>query len=593
MRSGRFGRRLALLVGAVISATLAATGLSLTGALRARLIDDLSRGLEIQARLAALRAASETGGFPLKAGASQAEARALAAACGCRATLIATDGRLAGDSELDDAALARAENHATRPEVAAAFSGAQTVAERHSVTVGRDMLYAAAAITREDRLLGAARLSVPLTAVEAQVGRVRALVLWTTLIALFAALLASAALARGVARPVAEMAGAARRLAAGDYETRVRNLGGDELGVLGQTLNDLARRVQETVGELSRDKAQLTAVLDQMAEAVVAVDAAGHVLVVNPALSRLLGVDAASARGRRYVETLRHNGIAQLLAAVLREGKPAAQEIRLFSPEELVFDAHAAPLTRDGRPAGALLVLHDITRLRRLEQMRRDFVANVSHELRTPLASIRGFAETLSAGAVDDKEHRLDFLKTIEEHAGRLTKLVDDLLDLSAIESGHRAPRLAPTDLGEALAAAARAFAPVAEERGVRIETPPADALPRVSADPDQLRQILANLLDNAIKYTETGGGVELSAERWKSGVRVTVRDTGVGIPEADLPRVFERFYRVDKARAREAGGTGLGLSIVKHLVEAHGGEVSVESRQPGGTSFRFTLRAA
>jgi two-component system phosphate regulon sensor histidine kinase PhoR len=418
-------------------------------------------------------------------------------------------------------------------------------------------------------------------------------VLWTTLAALLAAWLAAAALARGVARPVAEMAETAGRLAAGDYGARVRGLGGDELGVLGATLNELASRVQETVGELSRDKAQLAAVLDQMEEAVVAVDAGGVVLVVNPALSRLLGVDAANARGRRYVETVRHNGIAQLLGSVLREGRPAALEIRIFSPEELVFDAHAAPLTQDGRVGGALLVLHDITRLRRLEQMRRDFVANVSHELRTPLASIRGFAETLSAGAVDDKENRLDFLKTIEEHAGRLTKLVDDLLDLSAIESGHRAPRLAPTDLAAALAESARAFAPVAEERGVLLEAPPADGLPRVSADPDQLRQILANLLDNALKYTETGGRVSVSAEPWKGGARVTVRDTGVGIPEADLPRVFERFYRVDKARAREAGGTGLGLSIVKHLVEAHGGVVSVESRQPGGTAFRFTLPAA
>ncbi|HXT01814.1 MAG TPA: ATP-binding protein, partial [Elusimicrobiota bacterium] len=555
--------------------------------------DDLSRGLEVQARLAGLRAAAESGGFPLRAGGSQPEARALAAACGCRATLIATDGRLAGDSELDDGALARAENHATRPEVAAAFSGSQTVAERHSVTVGRDMLYAAAPIKREGRLLGAARLSVSLKDVEAQVGRVRSLVLWTTLAALLIALSAAAALARGVARPVDEMADAARRLAAGDYGVRVRGLGDDELGVLGRTLNDLAGRVQETFGELSRDRAQLAAVLDQMEEAVVAVDETGAVLVVNPALSRLLGVGAETARGRRYVETLRHNGIARLLGAVLSDGRPAALEIRLFAPEELVFDAHAAPLLREGRVGGALLVLHDITRIRRLEQMRRDFVANVSHELRTPLSSIRGFAETLSAGAIDDKEHRLDFLKTIEEHAGRLTKLVDDLLDLSAIESGHRAPRLAPTDLAAALSAAARAFAPVAEERGVRVAIATADALPRVLADPDQLGQILANLLDNAIKYTERGGRVDLSAERWMDGVRVTVRDTGVGIPEADLPRVFERFYRVDKARAREAGGTGLGLSIVKHLVEAHGGEVSVESRQPGGASFRFTLRAS
>jgi two-component system phosphate regulon sensor histidine kinase PhoR len=575
----------------VVSAALAATGFALTGELRARLVEDLSRNLAVQAGLAALRAASAAD-LPLKAGSAQAEARALAAACGCRATLIAPDGRLAGDSELDDAALARAENHATRPEVSGAFSGVPGLATRHSATVGRDMLYVAAPVLRAGRVMGAARLSVPLTEVDAQVGRVRAIVLWTTAVALLAALAASAALARGVARPIAEMAEAARRIASGDYAVRVRGAGDDELGFLGATLDDLAARVQDTVGELSRDKAQLAAVLDQMTEAVVAVDAAGAVLVVNPALSRLLGVDPAAALGRRYIETLRHNGIVQLIGAVLRDGQPVAQEIRLFAPEELVFDAHAAPLVQDGRLGGALLVLHDISRLRRLEQMRRDFVANVSHELRTPLASIKGFAETLRAGAVDDRENRLDFLRTIEEHADRLTKLVDDLLDLSAIESGHRAPRLVPTDLPALLAASARAFGPVAEERGVRLEVPPAGPLPSVKADPDQLRQILANLLDNALKYTESGGRVTVSAEPWKGGARVTVLDTGLGIPEADLPRVFERFYRVDKARAREAGGTGLGLSIVKHLVEAQGGEVSVESRQPGGSCFRFTLLA-
>ncbi|NNN06262.1 MAG: HAMP domain-containing protein, partial [Elusimicrobia bacterium] len=517
---GRFARRLALAVAAVIAVALGATGATLTRELRERLVEDLSRGLQTQARLAALRA--QAAGVPLAAGSAQDEARELAAACACRATLIAPDGRLAGDSELDDAALARAQNHATRPEVAAAFSGGAVVASRHSVTVDRGMLYAAAPLRRGGRLLGAARLSVPLAQVERRVGRARSLVLWTTLAALAAALLAAAALARSVSRPVAEMADAARRMAAGDYASRVRELGGDELGVLGATLNELAARVQATVGELSRDKAQLAAVLDQMTEAVVAVDAAGAVLVVNPALSRLLGVDAEAARGRRYIETLRHNGIVGLLGAVLREAKPRAQEVRLFAPEELTFDAHAAPLTQDGRAAGALLVLHDITRLRRLEQVRRDFVANVSHELRTPLASIKGYAETLRSGALDDRENREGFVRTIEEHADRLTQLVDDLLDLSAIESGHRAPRLAAVDLPALLAETARAFAPVAEERRVALSVAPAPAgLPRASADPDQLRQILANLLDNALKYTEPGGRVQVCAEPWKGGARV------------------------------------------------------------------------
>jgi two-component system phosphate regulon sensor histidine kinase PhoR len=387
----------------------------------------------------------------------------------------------------------------------------------------------------------------------------------------------------------AALLGVLRRLTEGEYGARAPR--GD--GGLGSETNRLAERFGAVVSELSRDKAQLEAVLDQMTEAVVAVDAEGVVLFVNPALSRLLGVDAAAARGRRYLESLRHNGISEMIAAVLRDRRVLAQEVRLFAREEFVFDAHAAPLIQEGRLAGALVVLHDISRLRRLEQVRRDFVANVGHELRTPLASIKGFAETLRDGALHDPVHGIEFLRTIEEHADRMSKLVDDLLDLSAIESGHRMPRFEAVDLSSLCADVARQLAPQAEEAGVRLNVVPMDAVPRVRADRDQLRQILTNLIDNAIKYNERGGLVEISSERWKDGARVSVRDTGLGIPDADLPRVFERFYRVDKARSRDAGGTGLGLSIVKHLVEAHGGEISVESRQPGGSCFRFTLPIA
>jgi two-component system phosphate regulon sensor histidine kinase PhoR len=354
----------------------------------------------------------------------------------------------------------------------------------------------------------------------------------------------------------------------------------------------LKAQVDEAVAELSRDKNRLAAVLDQMSEGVVAVDAAGRVLLVNPALSALLGIDPVQARGRSYIESLRHRGLAELIGAVLQGAPAGPREVRLFAPEELVFDAHATPLAQDGRPAGALVVLHDITRLRRLEQVRRDFVANVSHELRTPLASIKGYAETLRDGALDDKKHRLEFLSTIEEQAVHLTKLVDDLLELSSIESGHRAPKLAVADIGPLLDAAARDAARLAAERMIAISAQhPAD-LPRVLFDEGQIRQVLANLVDNSVKYSEAGGVVELGAALVDGDVVVSVRDQGVGIPDADLPRVFERFYRVDKSRAREAGGTGLGLSIVKHLVEAHGGRVWVASRQPGGSTFFFSLRA-
>ncbi|MBI4061737.1 MAG: PAS domain-containing protein [Elusimicrobia bacterium] len=572
----RFAPRLALAVGALLAAAIGTLGLVFAEDLERELVADLTRSLLVQARLGARSGALD--------------ARSLSAACACRATVISPAGAVVQDSGLDAAGVARAENHASRPEVATALAGREQSAVRRSATLGVDHLYAAVPLPGR---AGALRLALPLTTVHVRVGRARAFVRWAALAIFFASLAAAWALARFIGRPLEQMAAVARRLAAGEYGARVRGpLGGDERALLGETFNALAARVQDTVGELARDKRRLAAELDQMAEGVVAVDEEGRILLVNPALSRLLGIDAVSARGRGYLESLRHHGLAELIGEVLHGGDSAARELRLFSPEELVFDAHATPLRQEGRPAGALVVLHDITRLRRLEQVRRDFVANVSHELRTPLASIKGYAETLRDGALEDKTHRLEFVKTIEEQADHLSKLVDDLLDLSSIESGHRPPRLAPTDLHALAADVARHFAAAAKERGVTLavaSSAPATAL----ADGEQVRQILANLVDNAVKYTESGGRVEIAVETRGAETVASVRDTGVGIPESDLARVFERFYRVDKARAREAGGTGLGLAIVKHLVEAQGGRVWVESRQPGGSAFFFSLKAA
>ncbi|MBI5246871.1 MAG: PAS domain-containing protein [Elusimicrobia bacterium] len=575
--SGRFAPRLALAVGALLAVAIGGLGLAFSSDLERELTDDLVRSLSAQARLAALSA-------PL-------EARALSAACACRASMIAPDGRLTADSELDAAGLAKAENHATRPEVAAAIAGREESAVRHSATIGVDFLYAAVPLPKSRGVL---RLSLPLTQVAARAARARSFVLWAALAAFVLALAAAWALARSAGRPLEEMAAVARRLAAGDYAARVRGVfGNDERALLGETMNSLAERVEAVVGELSRDKGRLASVLNQMEEGVVAVGPGGEVLLINPALSRLLGLDPVAARGRGYIESLRHRGLADLVGEALRGRRVETREVRLFAPEELIFEAHAAPLTQQGRAAGALVVLHDITRLRRLEQMRRDFVANVSHELRTPLASIKGYAETLREGAIDDKQNRMDFVGTIETQATHLSKLVDDLLDLSSIESGHRLPKLVSGPLRPLLEAAARDAAPIASDRRVRVNPRPPEDLPAALFDADQIRQVLANLVSNAVKYSEPGGLVELSATVVDGEIVVSVRDEGVGIPDADLPRVFERFYRVDKSRAREAGGTGLGLAIVKHLVEAHGGRVWVASRQPGGSTFFFSLHAA
>ena len=352
-----------------------------------------------------------------------------------------------------------------------------------------------------------------------------------------------------------------------------------------------AARLRSATEELEREHVWLATVLSNMAEAVVSVDTAGRIVVLNPALASLLSLDAAAAQGKPFLEVLRQTALSSLLEAAMREGRQQSGEVRLFTPQERIFEAHAAPMRHEGAAAGALAVLHDVTRLRRLEQTRRDFVANVSHEFRTPLASIRGFAETLKDG-VQDREQSRDFAETIESEAMRMERLVDDLLELSAIESGARKPCLERLDPLACAREAAEALAPLAARHRVTI-TVAAGEPAWAKGDAAQLRQVLVNLLSNAVKFNKEGGSVHVEAAAADGRVRVSVADTGLGIPREDLPRIFERFYRVDKARSRELGGTGLGLAIVKHIVEAHEGAVSVESDEGKGSVFRFTLASA
>ncbi len=354
-----------------------------------------------------------------------------------------------------------------------------------------------------------------------------------------------------------------------------------------RALNELTRRAGAEAAELARDRDRFLTILDNIVEAVAAVDAGGRVIFLNPAFCQLFQLSPAAV-GLQLFEVLRHPKLTTLLAEVLKEGRVRVDEVELFGAEENHFEAHVVPLL-GARQRGALVLLHEITRIRKLEKVRRDFVANVSHELRTPLASIRGFAETLRDGALDDNEHRLEFVEAIEKDAQRLAALVDDLLDLSAIESGQRPPRLENAPLLEIAREAGQAMRPLAERRRITIEVESASG-PQARVDRRQMRQVFTNLIDNAIKFNRDGGRVTVRAETDGKTATVFVSDTGVGIPAEDLPRVFERFYRVDKARSREQGGTGLGLAIVKHLVEAHRGGVAVQSRPDEGSVFRFTI---
>ena len=585
-----FRRRLAFAFGLTSALGITATSLVVGSAARKAFESELAASLTTTVSI--INAEVDKTAFLHRDGNQlEATARFLADAAGARVTFIAPDGVVLGDSSVPPADIPKMENHAGRPEVRAALEQhAAGSSARLSHTIHQRLLYVAVPARLGNETVGVVRGAIRLDDVDRKIGRIQRHTAYVTLAVLLVTLLIALLLASSISRPVTEMSDVAARLATGDYAPRVQQAFSDEHGRLAEAMNLLADRVQAKVQELSHDKAQLSAILSNMAEAVLAVDDGGRVIAINNALSRMFNVSAADAAGKKLLEVGRHHQLDQLVHAVLSSRAPAVDEIRMFTPDERVFEAQAVPLVEDGRFAGALVVLHDITRLRRLEQVRRDFVANVSHELRTPLASIKGFAETLELGAMDDPKNRLEFIQAIQKQADRMTALVEDLLDLTAIESGQREPVRQPMSVRDLLDDVAQGLRPLAHRKKVELAVQAAAGLPAIEADRNQLRQVFVNLLENAIKFNHEGGRVDVTITLAEDLVDVRVADTGAGIPAEDLPRIFERFYRVDKARSREMGGTGLGLSIVKHIVEAHGGRVRVESTVGRGSVFTASL---
>jgi two-component system phosphate regulon sensor histidine kinase PhoR len=381
-------------------------------------------------------------------------------------------------------------------------------------------------------------------------------------------------------------------MAEGDFARSVPVAGNDEIAALGIALNRTAIALREKIERLDDEQAKVRTILDGMIEGVIALDDRGRVLLLNPAARSMFGV-ADEGEGRPFLEVIRQKGLLDLVKEVRAAGAPARHELELGPPVNRVVAARGAPLGLGPGSPGVLLVLHDVTELRRLERVRSEFVANVSHELRTPLTCIKGYLETLLDGALDDRAHARRFLEVAGTHAERLDRLIDDLLELSNIESGR--VTLAPMrlDLGDVVTGVAAMFERQVAQKNQRLERSVPAGL-AVRADRDRLVQILVNLVDNAVKFTPDGGRIRVEAGPAADGrVEVRVRDSGIGIPSTDLPRLTERFYRVDRTRSREVGGTGLGLAIVKHLVQAHGGELHIESELGHGTTVSFTVPVA
>ncbi len=582
--------KLMLVPAGLVCLALLIVGLVLERRERALFIDGVAERLEAQGRLLA----PELGGLPgpgVAAWAREAGRRA-----GARVTVVAPSGLVLGDSERDPATM---ENHAGRPEIREALAGRMGRSLQVSPTLGREEVRLAVPAPGPAAL----RLSVPLEDLADALGRIRSRFLAVSAIALVATLVICYVLARQLTRPIHQMVSQSQAIAAGDLTQRTSVGTNDELEELAFSLNRMAEALQASRHRLEADRDRLQTILESMTEAVMLIGPDGGIGVINAAGADILGLRRDQAVGLRPLEALRSYELGELLERARKEGK-AAGAFTATSPTYRMLDASAVTLKDRGGAEGTLLVLRDVTRLRRLEAIRMEFVANVSHELRTPLTAIRGFVETLLDGALESPAEARRFLKTVARHAERLARLLDDLLDLSNIELGRTALRLEPVAGREVIELAIAGLEPVAAKKQLALSVQVPQDFPRVLADRDRLIQILVNLVDNAIKFTPERGKVSVMARRLPPGagpaptareevVEVSVSDTGIGIPPKDLPRITERFYRVDKTRSREMGGTGLGLAIVKHLVQAHGGELRIESELGRGTRVFFTLPIA
>jgi two-component system phosphate regulon sensor histidine kinase PhoR len=580
--------RLLVALAALAALVLLAAGWAAERGLRVRERARIERELERDARLVRELLAGQQLVAERREALQEAALRASRAAS-VRVTVVARDGTVLADSNVSAADLAVLENHAARPEVQAALAGRVGHATRTSQSVGRRLLYLAVPAADEPGA-GAIRVAADLGAIDAQSAALRRELAGAGLVVLVCMLPLALLLSHLALRPLREVAEVVHSIAEGDLERRLPRGAPDEFGRIAAAVNEMAEQLRARLRELTEDKERLQAVLAGMVEGVLVVDGSQRVVLANPRLRELFGF-RGGAVGRPHWEVVRRADVQEAIAKAALQADPIVGDVSTEGGEPRQLQLHAVRFPASGPLLGVVAVFHDVTEVRRLERMRRDFVANVSHELKTPLTAIRGFAETLRGSELPEAQ-RSAFLDVILRHAERLARLIDDILELSRVEGRQQPFVAADVDVARVAALLLRDLSPQLEARRIGAELAPG-AHGVAFADRRAVEQILGNLLENASKYTEPGGRIEVRVAEAGSQIRVEVADTGIGIPPEDLPRIFERFYRVDKARSRDLGGTGLGLAIVKHLAQAQGGEVSVRSRPGEGSTFTVLLPRA
>ncbi len=508
-----------------------------------------------------------------------------------RYTIIGKDGTVIADSESD---IETMDNHIDRPEIDAVLVRNQDVgtSTRLSDTKDTSMMYVAIPVKADGEIIGAVRTSITTESIDNAISAI-----WTTLsailfIILLVSVISAALLSYNITKPINRVINVTKRLQNKDYSARINADYSGEIGNLNTSVNALAASLQAHVNEIEESEKQLNSILSNLVSGVVLIDDKGFVDLTNHATERFLSKHTSKITGREYSYVFGPLGIDHLIETVIEDNVKRHDEAHIYFPEERILDVHIAPYYSQGwQQRGAIIVMHDITNIRRLEKMRSEFVANVSHELKTPITSVKGFAETLLSGDVPDKETSDQFLRIIYDESERLNRLITDLLELSKIEKQAMPLQITDVNVNEIINNSTQTISKFARDKNITLHLPDDSAEPvHVEADKDRLGQIVLNLVANAVNYTSDNGEIFINVEEHTSKIVIWVRDTGMGIPEESLDRLFERFYRVDQARSRHSGGTGLGLAIVKHLVESHDGKIFVKSVEGVGSTFTVEL---